>query len=307
MNEANKNKVQLFNRDNGEAPWAYNNATVNTTAKTFMLTGLTGEYVMGISNLQVAIKDGLDAKVCFGKNTTIVANGQKGQAPYLYRLNNSDPFTANNKFTAGPGRYVVSVQDAHNHITTSESITISEPTVAISLGVHTADANCSGTTGGIITLIPQGGFGPYTYNINGSSFVPDSQFNALAAGSYKVVAKDIAGCTVAKNVIIKASTVGCADLVASSSVVEASAQKIAFNVTVKPNPSRSEFVVAVSGTDNNTKTAIKVVDMQGRTLYQNVGASLQEYRFGRNFAAGMYIAEILNGKTVQRIKLIKSN
>ena len=47
--------------------------------------------------------------------------------------------------------------------------------------------------------------------------------------------------------------------------------------------------------------------MQGRMVYQTRGSVFDLYKFGQNFANGMYIAEMLNGSRVVRVKLIKGN
>jgi len=49
------------------------------------------------------------------------------------------------------------------------------------------------------------------------------------------------------------------------------------------------------------------MDMLGRVVYHTRGSVHDQFSFGKNFAAGMYVAEVLNGKNTQTIKLIRAN
>jgi hypothetical protein len=78
-------------------------------------------------------------------------------------------------------------------------------------------------------------------------------------------------------------------------------------VKVSPNPAVTDFNLQVVSGDSKNIVEVRVMDMQGKVVYHTRGSVYDMYRFGRTFAAGMYVAEVLNGKNTQRIKLIKSN
>ncbi|MBS0424958.1 MAG: hypothetical protein JSR71_11195, partial [Proteobacteria bacterium] len=59
-----------------------------------------------------------------------------------------------------------------------------------------------GSSAGSITASGSGTAGPFTYNINGGSFLASGTFNGLAAGVYTIKVKDAGGCTSTKVVTI---------------------------------------------------------------------------------------------------------
>ncbi len=51
---------------------------------------------------------------------------------------------------------------------------------------------------------------------------------------------------------------------------------------------------------------MRVVDMYGRTVYQAKGTANQSYKFGQQFAGGVYIVEIIQGEHVKTLKVVKT-
>ncbi len=47
--------------------------------------------------------------------------------------------------------------------------------------------------------------------------------------------------------------------------------------------------------------------MNGKVVYHTRGSVFDMFHFGRTFAGGMYVAEVMNGKDIVRIKLVKAN
>ncbi len=78
-----------------------------------------------------------------------------------------------------------------------------------------------------------------------------------------------------------------------------------FAVTAMPNPSRTTFTLAVNGNENEA-VEIRVLDMYGRVVHQAKGATNRQYIFGQNFTTGTYIAQVIQGKNIKTIKLVKS-
>ncbi len=75
-------------------------------------------------------------------------------------------------------------------------------------------------------------------------------------------------------------------------------------VKVLPNPTKTNFTLIVNGNENEG-VEIRVMDMYGRVVHHAKGAANQQYTFGENFAQGMYIAEVMQGKNIKTIKMIK--
>ncbi len=47
--------------------------------------------------------------------------------------------------------------------------------------------------------------------------------------------------------------------------------------------------------------------MYGRSVINTRGSANQSYKFGQRFVGGVYIVEILQGKNVKTMKIIKGN
>ena len=83
---------------------------------------------------------------------------------------------------------------------------------------------------------------------------------------------------------------------------------IAPNTTLRiaayPNPATTEFALSVEG-GTTEKIEILVTNIQGQTVYQAGGTSNKKYRFGNSFMRGIYIVKVVQGNSVQMIKVIK--
>jgi hypothetical protein len=47
--------------------------------------------------------------------------------------------------------------------------------------------------------------------------------------------------------------------------------------------------------------------MLGKKLYQTTGSAGQRYTFGKELKSGMYVVQIIQGKEIQTLKLVKGN
>lgn len=77
-------------------------------------------------------------------------------------------------------------------------------------------------------------------------------------------------------------------------------------VANNPNTGGSAFALTIESSSSE-KIKVRVSNMYGVKVYSNTGNSSQQYRFGSEFKAGMYIVEVEQGKQVQQIKIIKLN
>ncbi len=72
-----------------------------------------------------------------------------------------------------------------------------------------------------------------------------------------------------------------------------------------PNPSATVFNLTVDG-GSNDKITLLVYSFDGKMMYQATGNSNTNYSFGNNFIPGMYILKVIQGNTIQTLKLIKA-
>lgn len=127
---------------------------------------------------------------------SITVNPMGGTMPYTYSITGGLTPT-NNVFTiANGGSYTVSVTDANGcgPATATDSIIAPTP-VVFTVDSITSNLLCNGNTDGTISMAASGGTGPYTYTINGLSYLVDSFFNGLSAGLYAINVKDAFGCS----------------------------------------------------------------------------------------------------------------
>jgi hypothetical protein len=110
-------------------------------------------------------------------------------------------------------------------------------------------------------------------------------------------------------VVISNGTVAC--IAAGSASSSASVSKLnpynsTFKVQALPNPSRTDFTLNLQSS-NKERVQIIVTDMFGKKLYQTTGSANQRYTFGKEFRSGTYIIQVIQGKEIQTLKLIKGN
>jgi uncharacterized repeat protein (TIGR01451 family) len=80
------------------------------------------------------------------------------------------------------------------------TIYVSQMTAEVTAG-NTSHVEC-GATNGSVTVTHTGGFGPYTYSIDGNNFVSSPTFSNLGSGIYTVFVKDSKDCIVNTQVTI---------------------------------------------------------------------------------------------------------
>ena len=77
-----------------------------------------------------------------------------------------------------------------------------------------------------------------------------------------------------------------------------------FQVTLSPNPSSNSFTLLAHG-DNNKSISLRVLDMNGKTVYESTGNAEQPFRFGENLVTGLYLVEVRQGSDVKTLKAVK--
>ncbi|WP_160164094.1 T9SS type A sorting domain-containing protein [Nafulsella turpanensis] len=192
----------------GTAPYSYlwsNGSTAATleatTAGTYSLTltdangcTLTGSYTITQESLQLSIAGGQNCQ-----SSELTASVTGGTAPYTYEWSTGET-TAAISYTSG-GTYELTVTDASG-CSSSQSVTVADPSNAISLSYSTTDLLCYGDSNAGIDLSVSGGSGEYTYEWSNGQTTED--LTNLGAGTYQVTVTDAGGCTSTASITITA-------------------------------------------------------------------------------------------------------
>ncbi|MFK7806478.1 MAG: T9SS type A sorting domain-containing protein [Saprospiraceae bacterium] len=165
------------------------------------------------------------------------------------------------------------------------------PTVA-DVSVEDATANQSN---GSITIVPESGTGPYTIAWDNGD--DGTTITELAPGDYKCTISDINDCSSVNGPYAVEMMVNTTDLISSLS-----------EFTLTPNPA-SDFVNINVQYQKLEETTIRVIDITGKTLYQNTqnGDAFTLKIPVNKFSNGTYFVEIAtdDGKEVQRLVVAK--
>jgi gliding motility-associated-like protein len=131
---------------------------------------------------------------CFGANTgTATINPTGGTGPYTYTWSPGN-LSGVSQNALPAGTYTINVKDA-NQCIGSTTLTISQPTAALSALIsNTVSASC-GSSNGSATVTASGGTSGYTYSWSPSGGNSSSASN-LASGNNTVLITDAKGCTV---------------------------------------------------------------------------------------------------------------
>lgn len=129
---------------------------------------------------------------CNGANDGVV-NMQTvgGTAPYSYSWNGNAGIDYDS--TLAVGAYLIQVTDG-NGCTSSDSITLTQPSVLDIVLDSLSDVSCYQIADGSIGIHATGGTTPYSYAWNTSSPSTDSVINGLDTGMYIVTVTDQLGC-----------------------------------------------------------------------------------------------------------------
>jgi len=141
---------------------------------------------------------------CNGANTGSIQFGAPsgGTGTYEYSVDNGVTFQPGNTFNGlAAGTYNLAVKDGANCIVYGTATITQAPPVTFTFSKF--DLTCFGNNSGFIQLVAAGGTPTYQYSIdNGATFGTSDNFSPLAAGTYSVVVRDAALCTVTGTVTL---------------------------------------------------------------------------------------------------------
>ena len=247
---------------------------------------------------------------CFGGATgSITVSATGGSTPYQYSLGNAGLYSTVNTFSGlRAGSYNVYVKDSVGCIF-NPATTVNQP-LAIAAGFTKKDERCPGAKDGSITVSGVGGTPPYTYRFGSSgAYATINTFTGLGAGSYRVFVNDANGCTgysIAITVAQLSATCFAQSPIAKSAKTVSEINGSSLSLKLFPNPSTSQFSLQVHAPVQDAVT-IRVVDVNGKTVYTTKGSPEQSFFFGKNLSPGIYLVEVSQGQEVITAKVIKGN
>lgn len=173
---------------------------------------------------------------CHGGNDgSVTVNVTGGNLPYTY--NWSSGATTETASGLSAGTYSVTITDARN-CTTTQSFTITEPTLLVATAGIQTNVACNGASNGAATVNVTGGTTPYTYAW--SSGADTETATGLSAGTHTVTVTDAKNCTATQSFTITAP----------SPLVAASASQT--NVSCKGGNDGSATVIGTGGSGSYT-------------------------------------------------------
>ncbi len=196
----------------GTGPYSYvwsNGSTskdlVNITGGTYNLTIVDSNNCSITRSVEVGDSRDLTVEIqkqdvlCKGASTGFIQlDVTGGSGSYTYTWNTGQ--TTDQLVDLNAGVYEVLVSDAGGCSTTA-SIVIAEPAEALTVALADyEDLLCFGDQSGVISALPQGGIGPYTYLWSNGERT--SRITGLGAGTYSVAVTDANGCLVQQSVTI---------------------------------------------------------------------------------------------------------
>jgi large repetitive protein len=149
------------------------------------------------TNVSVSLQSKTNV-TCFGSsNGSILVTAAGGTGTLTYSRDGTN-FQASANFTGlAPGNYIITARDANNCTQVTSTISISQPSAALSIsGITRNNLLCNGNTNGSLVVSAAGGTAPYQYSIDGTNFSSSSTIGSLAAGNYLVTIKDANNCTI---------------------------------------------------------------------------------------------------------------
>lgn len=134
-----------------------------------------------------------DVSCASGSNGQAQVNVNGGTAPYNYSWNSTPAQTTSTAANLAAGLYTVIVSDA-NGCTSTQSVTITEPSAITSIITATA-VTCYGGSDGSTLLSPNGGVAPYSIIWSTTPAQAGNSAINLTAGTYSATITDGNGCT----------------------------------------------------------------------------------------------------------------
>jgi len=226
---ASKADVKCFGQNNGyvtlSASGGWGNYLYSSNDTAWQTSNTFDQLVAGDLNVYVKDKNGckLSSTISINQNppveidvsttdiTCFNANNGKidiaatgGNGNYLYSINNGTTWNGSASFNSlQAGTYPIAVKDGNGCTVSGGNVNIGEPAkLELQISGFTP-LKCFGDADAAVELQAYGGVPNYQFSKNSDSFVSESSFTGLSAGSYDFNVKDGNGCiaTINKNIV----------------------------------------------------------------------------------------------------------
>lgn len=173
-------------------------SSVLFTAVLFILSlnSFAGDITVSVAKKSY---NGADVSCYRAEDAQLTITAQGGSGIYTYSIDNGRNYQNSNVFSnlAGGQNYIVIVKDSKGLTSRAQWIwvsTIYNPvTISSSYATKTT---CSTSSDGEISFSAFGGTGKLVFSIdNGATWQAETKFKNLAAGTYRLIARDYNGCT----------------------------------------------------------------------------------------------------------------
>lgn len=282
---------------NGGTPgytYSWNTQPVQTTQNVFNLTA--GTYSVSVTDqagcistsvVTITQPDSITLTTssvnvaCYGGSSgsaNAIVSG--GSSPYTYSWNTNPVQTTHNASGLSIGDYIITVTDSHG-CQKSDTITITQPSSALSaIAVHT-NTFCVGGASGSATASPSGGTPPYTYLWNTVPMQTTQTAVNLSAGTYSATVFDANNCYVTATTTVSdppqlmievSSTETSCNTADGTAIVSASGGTPGYSYLWNTNPSQTNDTA--TGLGSGTYSVI-VTDANGCTQSGNATVTSQ--------------------------------
>ena len=319
-----------INASSGVSPFTYRVGTtgpISSTTNTFhnLKPGNYRAYVQdatGCIGVAAPIVVSQPAKVSGTITPTAVtgcngaANGKltisnpTGTQPFKYKLGTNGSFTS---FTPPfditglkAGNYIIYLQDATSCSSSTGTTTLTQPAV-VSVSYTKTDITCSVPTGILTLSLPGNANATFKINPGSSIYKTQNTYNGLLAGTYYGYAKDANGCAGRVGPIVFSTPIGCTpreNTMARNGLGNNELPNQSLEVSLSPNPSSSQFSLSARGSSQQP-VFVRVVDANGRIVYDTKGQPGQTFTFGDNLSSGLYMIEVRQGDEIKTVKAVK--
>lgn len=241
-----------------------------------------------------------------------IARTGGGAGPFTYSVDGL-VYQGSNVFNGlAAGSYSLTARDSKSCISSGVAVSLVKTAAPLVSIYSKTNVSCLGGSNGSITVARSGGgIAPFQYSKDGFSYQAGNVFSGLVAGNYTITVKDAKNCTASTASTTVADGTGpCtpsafadAETGTGTSIKTASHGTL-IKIQAYPNPATTVFTLQVKSSSNE-KVTINVTNMFGKSAYTTTGSGNQQYSFGKNFLPGVYLVQVMQGKDVQTIKVIK--
>ena len=245
---------------------------------------------------------------CYGSaNGKLSISNPSGNAPFKYKLGTNGSYTS---FTPPysitglkAGNYIIYIQDASSCTASTGVTTVAQP-AQVAVSFTKTDISCTTPTASLTLSSPGNANATFKINPGSNVYSTKTTYSGLVAGTYYCYAKDSNGCAGRTGPIVFAPATGCGSILAKTPFASLQVENEYLEISLWPNPSSSFFRLIVHSA-NMQPVYVRVIDANGRSVYETKGQPEQSFMFGDKLLNGLYLIEVKQGKEVKTLKAIK--